>query len=232
MGWRLARSLEVLRAQVNAAYPRRDKTSDGTIGDAAHASRSSDHNPWVKDGATGIVTALDITHDPENGPNAGELAETLRASKDPRIKYIISNKRIVSSTVTGGKPAWAWRKYTGSNPHNKHVHISVVSTKNKYDATDQWDIGGMPAAFVDEPAVNGDHSEPRPQWWKRLWLRWTGGSVGTYLGLAGLSDWQIATVLMGGSVVVLFAFIGLVMAFIGQSGRAVIRNWIVRQFRD
>lgn len=31
MSWRLAKSLEVLRSQVNAAYPKRSKASDGTI---------------------------------------------------------------------------------------------------------------------------------------------------------------------------------------------------------
>ena len=59
MAWRLARSLETLRAQINALSPNRSKASDGTIGDAAHSARTSDHNP---DGG-GVVRALDLTHD-------------------------------------------------------------------------------------------------------------------------------------------------------------------------
>jgi len=42
MSWRLARSLEPLRNEVNAAAPNRSKASDGTIGDTAHSSRASD----------------------------------------------------------------------------------------------------------------------------------------------------------------------------------------------
>ena len=56
MTWRLARSLETLRAQINRIAPNRSKVSDGTIGDAKHASRSSDHNPWAKDGGVGDIT--------------------------------------------------------------------------------------------------------------------------------------------------------------------------------
>ncbi|MGB4989147.1 MAG: hypothetical protein WBO10_07930, partial [Pyrinomonadaceae bacterium] len=64
MSWRIAESLKKLREQINAEWPGRDKASDGGIGDAAHASRSSDHNPWVKDSrGQGVVTAIDIDED-------------------------------------------------------------------------------------------------------------------------------------------------------------------------
>jgi hypothetical protein len=134
MAWRLAESLVRLRGQVNAKAPNRSKLSDGSIGDEKHASRSSDHNPWVKDGRTGVVTAIDITHDPVAGVDAGAIAEALVASKDPRIKYVIWNKRIASSTTS----PWRWRKYTGANPHDKHVHVSVVDEKFLYDADRDW----------------------------------------------------------------------------------------------
>lgn len=134
MAWRLARSLETLREQINARAPDRDKSSDGAIGDEAHASRSSDHNPWVRDGAMGVVTAIDVTHDPVRGVNAGALAETLRASGDPRIKYIISNRRIANS----GQP---WRAYSGANPHDKHFHVSVRPEKSRYDSIAPWNLG-------------------------------------------------------------------------------------------
>lgn len=144
MSWRLARSLETLRTQVNAAWPTRSKTSDGTIGDEAHASRSSDHNPWVKEGAMGIVTAMDITHDPKSGCDSYKLAETLLKSRDPRIKYVISNGKIAAGT--DGPQPWVWRKYSGANAHAHHVHISVKADKTHYDDTQNWTIGSGAAA--------------------------------------------------------------------------------------
>jgi hypothetical protein len=138
--WRVAKSLLALRRQVDAKAPRRSKASDGTIGDAAHAARSSDHNPWVRDGAMGVVTAMDITHDPANGCDAGALAESIRASRDVRVKYIIWNRRVASSSVIGGVAAWTWRPYGGSNPHSKHVHISVQPEKGAFDSEAAWAV--------------------------------------------------------------------------------------------
>jgi lysozyme family protein len=134
--WRVANSLEVLRDQVNAAYPGRRKENDGTIGDAAHQARTSDHNPWVKDGAVGVVTALDITHDPAHGVDTYAIAETLRRNRDRRIKYVISNRRIFSSQLH----AWEWHPYTGTNPHDHHVHISVLPDKALYDDRRPWSL--------------------------------------------------------------------------------------------
>lgn len=136
MSWRLAKSLETLRAQINEAAPGRSKASDGTIGDAAHVTRSSDHNPWIKDGAMGIVTALDITHDPRNGVDCAAIAEALKASNDARIKYIIWNRRIWTRAKSEG-----WTVYKGVNPHDKHAHISVASTKARYDDAKPWAWG-------------------------------------------------------------------------------------------
>lgn len=147
MTWRVAESLLKLRAQINTKFPNRAKGWDGTIGDEAHASRSSDHNPWVTEGKTGIVTAMDVTNDPKNGISSEALAEQLRASRDPRIKYIISNKKICSSEVS----PWVWRKYTGANPHDHHVHISVKSDKAHYDNTAPWEIPALGKVPSDKP---------------------------------------------------------------------------------
>lgn len=134
--WRLAKSLHTLREQVNAAWPQRKKQHDGTIGDAAHAGRVSDHNPSILDDIHGVVSALDITHDPKGGCDAHGLAEHLRVRRDPRIKYVISNGRIFSSSTS----PWKWRKYTGKNPHRTHVHISVKGDKRHYDSTTKWHL--------------------------------------------------------------------------------------------
>lgn len=138
--WRVAKALLALRRQVNARAPQRSRASDGTIGDAAHASRSSDHNPWVRDATTGVVTALDITHDPGHGCDAGELAQAIVASRDPRLKYVIWNRRIANSSAIGMAAPWAWRDYAGSNPHDKHVHVSVKSHAAAYDDESDWPV--------------------------------------------------------------------------------------------
>lgn len=138
--WRAAKSLRHLLVQVNGAYPGRSKLSDGTIGDPAHQSRSSDHNAWVTDGATGVVTALDITHDPAHGCDGNALAAALHASRDRRIKYLIWNRRIANSSAIGSIPAWTWRTYGGSNPHNHHVHLSVKPDKALFDDATDWSL--------------------------------------------------------------------------------------------
>lgn len=150
MQWRLAKSLEKLRAQFNAAAPNRSKASDGSIGDAAHASRSSDHNPWVLDGKMGIVTAVDITHDPADGVDGNEIAVALL--KDPRTKYVIWNRKIANPDISGGE----WRAYSGSNPHDKHVHVSVRAEKDHYDSVAAWSLGDV------TPNVSAPKAETRP----------------------------------------------------------------------
>lgn len=136
MSWRLAKSLETLRKQINEAAPGRSKASDGTVGDAAHATRASDHNPWVKDGGVGVVTALDVTHDPRSGVDCAAIAEALRLSDDWRVKYVIWNRRIWTPAKSAD-----WRAYTGVNPHDKHIHVSVSSTKALYDDVRPWTWG-------------------------------------------------------------------------------------------
>lgn len=153
VAWRLAQSLVTLRGEVNAKWPNRNKDSDGSIGDAAHASRSSDHNPWITDGnGPNVVSAIDITHDPKSGADSYALAEFLRLHKDPRIKYVISNGKIFAGK--DGPSPWVWRPYHGSNKHDHHVHVSVEDAKSAYDSTYPWGIASasmMPA-----------HNEPQP----------------------------------------------------------------------
>jgi hypothetical protein len=127
----LAKALQTLRSQINVRYPNRSKASDGWIGDIAHRKRRSDHNPNL----LGVVCALDITHDPEHGCDAYELAETLRKNRDPRLNYVISKGRIVSAV--GG---WSWRKYGGSNPHNRHMHVSVHQRPKLHSDPKRWNL--------------------------------------------------------------------------------------------
>jgi putative peptidoglycan binding protein len=138
MAWRLAKSLETLRSQVNAKWPGRSKSSDGSIGDEGHSSRTSDHNP----DPAGVVRAIDITHDPKGGFDSYGFADMLLKKQDRRLKYVISNRRIGSGPA--GPAAGVWRPYTGTNPHDHHCHISVAAGPAG-DATDPWNIDGVAA---------------------------------------------------------------------------------------
>lgn len=150
--WRLAKSLIALEDAVNAKYPKRSKTSDGSIGDAAHQARSSDHNPWVQDpDGNDIVTAIDITHDPANGMDAYKFADMLLKNKDPRIKYVISNRRIGAGK--DGPQPWVWRPYNGSNAHDKHTHISVEDDKRFYDNTANWVLDNLTTVPAAKPRL-------------------------------------------------------------------------------
>src|SRR5690348_11383152 len=129
--WRVAKSLDTLLEQINAAYPDRSKAADGSIGDEAHAASVSDHNP----DQNGVVRARDYTHDPDHGFDAHAMADCLIDSHDQRIKYVISRGRIASATIS----PWTWRAYTGENPHDHHAHVSVVAD-SRADNTSPWTI--------------------------------------------------------------------------------------------
>lgn len=147
MTWRLARSLETLRDQVNNMWPGRDKTSDGTIGDARHRAEISDHNP----NAAGVVTAEDIDADLSGTDNVGILAAALVASRDPRIKYIIWNRQMVRSYAAHGLAPWQWGPYNGVNAHKHHMHVSVSADPKLYDDTRPWNLDRQaPLAPIQE----------------------------------------------------------------------------------
>lgn len=152
MAWRLAKSLEKLREQVNAKWPARSKDSDGSIGDTSHAARPSDHNP-----VGGVVHAIDITHDPAHGFDSYKFADMLLERQDPRIKYLISNRRIGSGPA-GPQPG-VWRKYTGKNPHDHHCHISVIDGAAA-DSVAPWNIDG--ASTVANPNFVAPPPSVRP----------------------------------------------------------------------
>jgi hypothetical protein len=104
-------AIAVLR-QATAIKPSRKKASDGLLPSAAHMKQSptSDHN-------TGY--AVDLTHDPESGVDCSDIFEKLK--EDKRVNYLIFNKKIWSKD----KARLGNRPYTGSNPHTKHLHISI-----------------------------------------------------------------------------------------------------------
>lgn len=112
-------AISVLR-QATALRPKRMKVSDGLLPSAAHQLQSpnSDHN-------TGF--AVDITHDPINGIDCNKVYIQLRLDK--RVKYLIFKGKIWT-------PEKGDHKYTGSNQHNHHCHISIKD--NSGDDTSPW----------------------------------------------------------------------------------------------
>jgi len=152
MAWRVAEALETLRKQLNEAFPKRSKASDGGIGDAKHASRSSDHNPYLVNKGVGVVSARDFTHDPKTGIDCQWLADTLVKNKDPRIKYIIWNKQICSSQTS----PWKWRPYKGVNGHTKHLHLSVIGEPKLYDSTKPWKLDFPKNGKSDVAKISGE----------------------------------------------------------------------------
>jgi hypothetical protein len=135
--WRLAKSLEVLRDEIDAAAPNRSKASDGTIGDDAHQGTASDHNPNGAD----VVCAIDFTHDPGNGADMHQFAEHLKRHNHIAAKYVIWNRRIWSKA----RDSEGWRPYGGSNPHTKHMHVSAGvgsdgHSTGPYDDMSPWGI--------------------------------------------------------------------------------------------
>lgn len=120
----LCKAGQQLRLQVDDCYSDRDRKSDGWVGDARHQARpTSDHNP----DENGIVRAIDIDRDLSGTPKPDlmpDLADQIRlAGKagDKRISYVIFEGKIASS-----KKNWAWRPYSGINPHRKHLHVSFT----------------------------------------------------------------------------------------------------------
>jgi len=137
--WRMAAALTKYLAQINALAPNRDKSSDGGIGDARHAAGKSEHNPEDHDSdpsTPGVVRAYDITHDPAGGCDCNVLAASLKASRDPRILYMIWNRKITSSVVQ----PWVDRDYTGPNPHTTYLHLSVSPEVRRFDDARSWAI--------------------------------------------------------------------------------------------
>jgi hypothetical protein len=121
----LCKAGQQLREQFDDAFPDRDRRSDGWIGDLRHSARPSDHNPDPKAGM--VVRAIDIDADvyksgkPDLMPDIADQIRLAAKAGEKRISYVIFQGRIASSRM-----GWRWRKYSGSNPHNAHCHISFT----------------------------------------------------------------------------------------------------------
>lgn len=106
-------------AEATRIAPNRNRASDGICASPKHTQQNptSDHEKGE---------AFDLTHDPANGCNVDLFFDWIVRRRDPRVKYLIRNGRILRSYDKPGVPAWTWDTYTGPNPHTKHGHCSIV----------------------------------------------------------------------------------------------------------
>jgi hypothetical protein len=140
MSWKLAAAAQTLRKQVDTRYPKRDRSSDGTIGDQAHKRRISDHNP----DKSGYVMALDLDEDGWPAHQfADQLVEYMRTSGDKRIKNIVYEGRVASGTYADHM--WKWRSAPNLG-HAHHIHISFAEP-GKHDGSP------FPLAILEMPRV-------------------------------------------------------------------------------
>lgn len=147
MAWRLAKSLVVLRDEINTVAPNRSKASDGTIGDDAHQDTASDHNPNDYD----VVCGFDATHDPANGADMHLISQAIVQKRPRALKYVIWNRQIWSVA----RAPEGWRAYSGPNPHTKHMHVSAGvgpdgHSTGPYDDESPWGLAPLGTAGGDD----------------------------------------------------------------------------------
>jgi hypothetical protein len=177
--WRPAGAIVQLFTEANAANPGRDKSSDGTIGDARHAGggpgtpswAASDHNPWLVVAGVGVVRAGDVDTDGLNLVAAVEVARAKAAAGQlPQLVgggYVILHGKITAPDFSG------WRQYRGTDPHVTHAHFSTSTDPARFDARDPWGIFGP----VTPPAPPPPPPPPRPPVWTGPDLRGRGPSL-------------------------------------------------------
>lgn len=141
MSWVLTKGLTSWRSEINAVFPKRDKESDGSIGDTIHAQGVSGHNNENSGHAEfndfdGLdeVRAIDVDKDLKNPKFSMEqliqwLVTLGRAGTYLPFRYFIYNKRIWAKST-----GWKTRTYTGPNPHDHHAHFSGDYTQK----ADNW----------------------------------------------------------------------------------------------
>ena len=131
--WVLAPCLIVLGQQISG-FDSKWNPADGTVASKTHDKNNpkSDHRPHPYVGK-GTVRALDAGENIEN--DGLKLAESIRLSKDKRIKYVLHEGRIYSSY--GSRP-FVWRTFKGA-PHTGHVHFSTIAEYD--DLVTPWAIG-------------------------------------------------------------------------------------------
>lgn len=136
--WYLNRALTNFREAVNEAYSARDKGSDGTIGDAAHQSSSSDHNP----DSDGSVDAWDM--DVEVNGKGKAYAADVEDLKTVFEAHESSGYWIHNDQIARRVDSWRRRPYREFNDdpgRNKHIHHVHWNTRASHEGSNRpWII--------------------------------------------------------------------------------------------
>ncbi len=164
MAWIVVRSLNFLLAAINAIAPNRDKSSDGSIGDTSHSARPSGHNPDESGSpedqdsdSIDEVRARDFDKDLRRPGLTMEmicqhLVAMCRSGEIRWIKYIIFDGHIWSASS-----GFRTRAYTGSNPHDKHMHVSSKPDTGSENDTTPLRLESL----VDMPLDGSDETKIR-----------------------------------------------------------------------
>lgn len=137
-----APACKAMLSQATTMFPNRSKLSDGVCPGPNH--------PPTGDHPNG--EAVDLTHDPGHGCDVDVLYARIVERRDPRVKYLIRNRRILRSYDKPGIPAWTWAPYTGDNPHDKHGHCSILPGAR--DNVSAWFGVAPPPIPQPEPEEN------------------------------------------------------------------------------
>jgi hypothetical protein len=151
--------LIALRSEFNSVAPRRDKASDGWIGNRAHALTVSDHNPDESgrtpyEDADGVdeVHGLDVD---ETGPWPAGFNFTDRVNR-VRLQQIADGPHcrlqniIWRGMIASRSWGWGWRPYGGDNGHFQHAHFSARYTTAQENDLRPWGVAPRP---VKEPIM-------------------------------------------------------------------------------
>jgi hypothetical protein len=154
--WVLVPCLVQLRTELNQLAPNRDKSSDGTIGDAAHQDRVSDHNddevgrvPIRDADSKHEVHAVDLDADlREPGLTLEMVVQHVvgrcRSGKERRLRYVIYRRRIWEASN-----GWKQQDYDGDNAHEEHAHFSSSYVTELEASTASWALEEIPVALTE-----------------------------------------------------------------------------------
>jgi len=186
--WILVPCLVRLRSEFNVIAPDRDRTSDGTIGDAAHQASESDHNddeignvPIHDADRTHEVHAIDIDVDLRvPGLTMEKVVQHLltrcRSGAEKRLRYIIYNRRIWSASS-----GWRQQRYTGANAHDHHAHFSSSYATTLEASKASWHLEDVPVALTadDKKWISAEIAKQVKAQIDDIWAYNVGRATGT-----------------------------------------------------